>query len=42
VDAKNQIHTTPGLKVVEGDIKKELAAGLDGRLLILKRPTDAP
>ena len=42
VDAKNQIHTTAGLKVVEGDIKKELAAGLDGRLLILKRPTDAP
>jgi len=42
VDAKNQIHTTPGMKVVEGDVKKELAAGLDGRLLILKRPTDAP
>lgn len=42
VDAKNQIHTTSGLKLVEGDIKKELAAGLDGKLLILKRPTDAP
>jgi thiamine biosynthesis lipoprotein len=42
IDAKNQIRTTPGLTVVEGDIKKELAAGLDGKLLILKRPTDAP
>ena len=42
VDAKNQIRTSPGLTVVEGDIKKELAAGLTGRLLILKRPTDGP
>ncbi len=42
IDDKNQIRTSAGLTVVEGDIKKELAAGLDGRLLILKRPTDAP
>ena len=42
VDGKNQIRTTPGLAVVEGDIKKQLAAGLGGKLLILKRPTDAP
>lgn len=42
IDAKNQIRTTPGLTVVEGDVKKELAAGLGGKLLILKRPTDAP
>ena len=42
VDNKNQIRTTPGMTVVEGDIKKQLAAGLQGKLLILKRPTDAP
>jgi len=42
IDAKNQIRSSPGMTVVEGDIKTELAAGLAGRLLILKRPTDAP
>jgi FAD:protein FMN transferase len=42
IDAKNQIRSSPGMTIVEGDIKTELAAGLAGRLLILKRPTDAP
>jgi thiamine biosynthesis lipoprotein len=42
VDARNQIKMSPGMTLVEGDIKKHLDAGLDNRLLILKRPTDAP
>ena len=42
VDAKNQIRMSPGFTLVEGDVKKYIAAGLDGKLLILKRPTDAP
>ncbi|HLU65061.1 MAG TPA: FAD:protein FMN transferase [Kofleriaceae bacterium] len=43
VDQKNQIHLSAGLSLVEGDdIRKQLKAGLDRVILLLKRPTDGP
>ena len=42
VDSKNQLRASPGLTLLEGDVKKHLAESLVGKILILKRPTDAP
>ena len=42
VDAQNQVRVSPGLTLVEGDLRTHLAAGLRGKVLLLKKPTDGP
>jgi thiamine biosynthesis lipoprotein len=37
VDSQNRVRVSPGLIVVEGDLKRRLAAGLSGKLLLLSR-----
>jgi FAD:protein FMN transferase len=40
VDADNRVHTTAGLTVIDGDPRQAVAAGLTGKLLILRPPTE--
>ena len=42
VDAQNQVRVSPGLTLVDGDVRGHLAAGLGGKVLLLKKPTDGP